>query len=246
MDKVLRMRPASSGEEGLPTSSRQRRYPNLFAIEARPAQPPAVEERPRIEELEDEDIQHNYAEREGVRQIVMDAEDVEADDYGNPISPVYAALLQACRECGYDASHEKRKELVNLLEKVHEENQPFPQDVMQVVTEKTGLSEAQASPMLKPQVHRVLDGMRNAVKAEEERLAELRRLEEEQRRAEAEAERRRIAEEIKRKEEEHRRMAEKLQTCGLCPMGYTWHRCRAGWRCAGGSHYVPEGRLPSL
>jgi len=104
----------------------------------------------------------------------------------------------------------------------------FPANIMCRVVEATGLTEAKALEMLKPQVHQVLEAMLGAVRQEEERREELRRLE---------------AEAAHAKEEEHRRLQERLRRCRACPMGYSWYRCGGGWRCTGGSHYKSDLEL---
>jgi len=169
----------------------------------------------------------------------------EAPRPDGDMDPIYAALLIACREEGYDSSHERRKELVVILEHA-QAGGDFPPNIMTRVTDKTKKSEAEALRVLKPQVHRVLEAMRAAVKQEDERLAELKRLEEEAARAEEEAERQRILQAKRDKEAEHQRVQERLRICGACPMGYSWHPCGGGWRCAGGSHYMSDADLPRL
>jgi hypothetical protein len=58
---------------------------------------------------------------------------------------------------------------------------------------------------------------------------------------------------IERKKQElkdkMRREAEeraKLKRSGKCPMGYEWTKQVGGYRCAGGSHWVPDGQVKSL
>ena len=160
------------------------------------------------------------------------AEDSAQSDDGEGGDPVYAALLIACREEGYDKDHEMRKKLVTILAAVHEDGKDFPANIMDRVVEKTQLKKGKAHALLKPQVMKVLTAMREAVQKEEERLAELRLLEEQQR-----------LEELRKKEEEHRRIQQMLQARGPCPMGYSWYRCNGGWRCTGGSHYKSDGEL---
>lgn len=155
-----------------------------------------------------------------------------SDGNGDGMDPVYAALLIACREEGYDKDHEMRKELVAILSAVHEVGADIPPNIMDRVVEKTKLSRAKAQQLLKPQVVKVLTAMREAVAKEEERLAELRRLEEERR-----------LEELRKKQEEYRRIQQMLQARGPCPMGFSWYRCGGGWRCTGGSHYKSDGEL---
>ncbi|KAJ1414978.1 P-loop containing nucleoside triphosphate hydrolase protein [Ochromonadaceae sp. CCMP2298] len=91
--------------------------------------------------------------------------------------------------------------------------------------------EVQATHMLRPQVHIVLGGMRNAVAAEEARLAELCRLQEEERAA------------VQARHEAH--MA-RLRRIGNCVQGFSWHREGSGWRCAGGGHYCSDADLPAM
>ena len=52
-----------------------------------------------------------------------------------------------------------------------------------------------------------------------------------------------IEEDKKRKSAEEQKMIERVQAIGKCPMGYTWHKEGAGWRCGGGSHYVSDIEL---
>lgn len=99
---------------------------------------------------------------------------------------------------------------------------------------------------------------RAMVAAEDERLAQLEKEEEEARRRIAEeAEGSKLVEEgLRRLEEErkHRAVLErrkiqqmreqraalqkKLTAMGVCPMGYSWIPMGSGYRCAGGSHYI--------
>lgn len=117
---------------------------------------------------------------------------------------------------------------VTILERIHSAGGEFPANIMDRVVTETRLTTVKAHAMLKPQVHRVLASMREAVQQEEERREELRRLEEEARRA---------------KEEEHQRIQQQLRVCGACPMGYSWYRCGGGWRCTGGSHFKSDAEL---
>jgi hypothetical protein len=95
-------------------------------------------------------------------------------------------------------------------------------------------------------------------KAEEEEK-ERKRLEEEAEKLKewlkkcADAKREAELREIERKKEELqeklRREAEeraKLKRSGRCPMGYQWIKQSGGYRCAGGSHWVPDSQMKSL
>ncbi|KAJ6117877.1 hypothetical protein N7523_005781 [Penicillium sp. IBT 18751x] len=46
--------------------------------------------------------------------------------------------------------------------------------------------------------------------------------------------------EARRKEQANQ---QKLRTMGVCPVGYRWIKQSAGYRCAGGSHYVSDAQL---
>jgi len=39
------------------------------------------------------------------------------------------------------------------------------------------------------------------------------------------------------------KVQERLRAIGNCPMGFAWHKCGSGWRCAGGSHCVSDSEL---
>lgn len=147
------------------------------------------------------------------------------------IDPVYAALLQACVAAGFDTSHDRRKELIALLEAV-QSGASFPGEILDRVLHQTPMSEAKAHALLRPQVHYVMDAMRGAVREEEALREELCRLVEEER-----------LEELRLKQEEYRRAQEALQQCRACPMGYSWYCCGSGWRCTGGSHHMSDGQL---
>jgi hypothetical protein len=181
--------------------------------------------------------------------VQLDAQhDAQRDD-GEGGDPVYAALLIACREEGYDQDHETRKKLVTILAAVHEDGKDFPANIMDRVVEKTKLSQVKAHALLKPQVVKVLTSMREAVQKEEERLAELRRLEERLAAAQAEAVRLAAEAEHQRVQEQYKKEAlirEKIRQMALCPAGFDWHREGGGWRCNGGSHFISNDELPTV
>jgi hypothetical protein len=189
------------------------------------------------------------------KETRVDQEELRVEQGGSHEDAIFAALLIACREAGYDTTHESRKELVEKLELVSS-GHDFPPDIMAIVVKKTGAKETQAAAMLRPQVHRVLSSMKAAVRIEEERLEEERRIEEERKKKEEalrEAKKKKEEEEVRRIEAEvvalqQRREArrreeakqeqtrERLKSSGICPMGYSFHREGNGWRCNGGSH----------
>ena len=171
-----------------------------------------------------------------------------SDTNSNDLNPVFAALLEACREAGYDDSHIKRKELVDILEAVYNEGKDLPDNILDIVfkkTEKFGIkSTLELMKLLKPQIPIVLDGMSTAVRAEEERLLEVQRMEEEAAKAAVQAEKQRILNEIAQKQAHREQIQYKLKSRGLCCMGFSWHPDDNGrWRCAGGSHICYESDL---
>lgn len=162
-----------------------------------------------------------------------------AQEDDNVEDGLFATLLIACVEAGYDSTHETRQELIAALERV-QQGERFPEDIMTIVEDKSKLSEDKATKMLRPQINIVLEGMRGAVRAEEDRRAEVVRQQEEERRM---IEQGRIEEarrqEVARRAQEREDAAkqEELRKSGRCAMGYSWHKEGSGWRCNGGSHY---------
>jgi len=151
-------------------------------------------------------------------------------------SEIFAALMLACREAGYDADHEHRLELIEVLTNVMG-GHDFPQPLLQQVCEKTATSADVASRVLKPQVPRVLAAMRSCCEEEERWREEVRRLKEEER-----------AEELRLAQERHERelrTKERVRRMCRCPAGFDWHRVAGGWRCNGGSHLVTDAQLPA-
>lgn len=53
-----------------------------------------------------------------------------------------------------------------------------------------------------------------------------------------------LAEEERRKKVEAQKAA--LARMGVCPMGFAWIKQEGGYRCAGGSHFVPAGEVEKL
>lgn len=179
--------------------------------------------------MTDQAKNHGLVSRQKVLTNAIDTAEVQIAFDGDGESPEFAALLLACVEAGYDSSHEKRKELVKLLDAVYNFGSGFPDDILQLVVAKTGKSESQLTTMLRPQVPIVLEGMNNAVAAEEQRLQQLKAIKD--------------AEERRKQEMEMQAKAEKLRVMGRCVAGFSWHRCGNGWRCAGGSHYCSDAEL---
>ncbi|KAF1814036.1 P-loop containing nucleoside triphosphate hydrolase protein [Eremomyces bilateralis CBS 781.70] len=81
--------------------------------------------------------------------------------------------------------------------------------------------------------------------AEKEREEEYQKLQKAKRTATAEA-REKILKRLRKEEqrrEKEKEMLRKLETMGLCPMGYHWIKQSGGYRCAGGSHFVGDEQV---
>ena len=138
-------------------------------------------------------------------------------------------LKRACVVLGYDDSHEKRKEIVSKLTQAHATSfQSAAPDVIAAVESHTGKDKSVLDDALKAQIDVVVEAFTKAIEAENQRLIELMRLKEEQ-----------------RKVEERRYAALQQKMRDLCPAGFAWHRDGAGWRCNGGSHTLADSELPT-
>jgi hypothetical protein len=60
---------------------------------------------------------------------------------------------------------------------------------------------------------------------------------------EAEEKLRKAREEEERKRKEEAKAQQKLRQMGVCPAGFHWIKQSAGYRCAGGSHFVSNAAL---
>lgn len=148
-------------------------------------------------------------------------EEVEHDSDGAIVS----ALKEACVQLGYDESHSRRQEVKTKLEcALSSSLQTCAPDIVDFVCKKTGATVVKIEKVLRLQIPSVVEFFAAAIKFEEERLAALALLEEMER---------------EREKEKQRQIQKQLK--GACPMGYAWHREGNGWRCNGGSHWVPDG-----
>jgi replication-associated recombination protein RarA len=87
---------------------------------------------------------------------------------------------------------------------------------------------------------------REALRRKAQRELEEKRIRQELERRKREEELARLERERKKAEEERRKEAEaqrKLRYMGLCVAGYRWIKQPAGYRCAGGSHFVSDAQL---
>jgi SpoVK/Ycf46/Vps4 family AAA+-type ATPase len=164
--------------------------------------------------------------------------------------PIFIALLQACREAGYDDNLIRRKTLVVILEAVLKGG-VLSEDILSIVMKKIDnrLPTSEVMQVLRPQVPIVLDGMKHAILVEELYVSKVKELQNALTKASTKEERDRITRELENAEKSARVEAdiqEKLKQAGTCPMGFTWHPCGNGWRCAGGSHFISSAELMHL
>jgi SpoVK/Ycf46/Vps4 family AAA+-type ATPase len=166
------------------------------------------------------------------------------------LNPIFVALLQACREAGYDDNLIRRKALVVILEAVLQGG-VLSEDILSIVMKKiqNRLQTSEVMQILRPQVPIVLDGMKHAILVEELYISKVKDLQNALAKAATKEERDRITREIEQagqKAREEADIQEKLKQAGTCPMGFTWHPCGNGWRCAGGSHFISSAELMHL
>ncbi|KAJ1457712.1 P-loop containing nucleoside triphosphate hydrolase protein, partial [Pelagophyceae sp. CCMP2097] len=140
---------------------------------------------------------------------------------------IVAALQEACVALGYDKTHETRMALAAVLEEFARGG-ALAVNIVAFVHEQTSAKGAEIENALRPQAPIVLASMRQKIKYEEDRLAELDRLDE-----------------VAKQAAIAREMAVQKRLMGICPAGYSWYREGSGWRCGGGSHYV-SANDPSL
>ena len=163
----------------------------------------------------------------GARKKVAEDTEVEtvfalekAHDGGE--DPISAALQEACVALGYDEDLSSRRKLLRILTAATT-GAELSEDIMKFVCEATNASRTKVSATLRLQVPAMLHAITAAIQYEEDRLAELARLDEEERQ--------------KAIAREHA-VQQKLAQSGICPAGFKWHREGSGWRCGGGAHYV--------
>ena len=165
-------------------------------------------------------IKVNTASAHRVECVAKHAIARAGDDDGEN-DAILAALEEACVELGYDIDLSARENLVGKLEAVLTGDE-FPQDILSYVLKKMPTkSETLVSKALRSQVPSVLTAFIKHV-------AYGRELE----RMDA----------VERKKEVARQRA--ISEMGRCPAGFAWHREGHGWRCGGGSHFVPDSDLP--
>ena len=145
-----------------------------------------------------------------------------------------STLLIACFEAGYDSSHDKRSELITYLTQF-ENGGPFPADIAIRIESVCGKSRHAVMPQLRVHIHTILEGMKNAVSAEENHSKERTRL---------------LAE--GHEDEFLQIISDRQQQVGIlnsyrfCSTGFSWHPKGEGWLCAGGTCYVSEDEIDQL
>jgi hypothetical protein len=179
-------------------------------------------------------------EEEKLHQLEVAGGDDEED-------PIYAALQKSCVDLGYDDNLAQREILEAILEKI-EKGGHFPKDIIDHVQKLTSAKKDKIEKVLRPQVSKLKQCIHEAITIEKEEIA---RVEEEERKHQgalkkaADDEKARL--EVLRLEAERSAaialevaLQKKVQSAGICPAGFTFHREGCGWRCNGGSHYVAD------
>ena len=152
------------------------------------------------------------------------------DDGGDGSDEDWGACLEkALRASGYDLQRQ-----VDVLGAT---GALLPEDVIRAAAgippaSLRRMSLGQIRDQLERQRLRVLPMAKRALDLELDRQRRLRE-------AADEATRKQIEEELAKE----RAIQHKLRTLGKCPMGYEWLKQDAGYRCAGGSHYMSMDQL---
>jgi thiol-disulfide isomerase/thioredoxin len=141
------------------------------------------------------------------QQLKYEEAEPEDDDDGGGGSDdddIMESLEQACAELGYSP-----QEMENFLT-----SRDFPEELIALLTEKTGKKAGDVRRMIVPQSAKLLQRVKLVIKQMEE---------------------------AKTKEEELRQ--EKLRKLGKCPMNFEWIKVEGGYRCAGGSHFCNDDEI---
>ena len=173
-------------------------------------------------------VEHEADEWEEVVAVEEEEEEEEADP-----DAVWSSLDEALGEKGYD---------VYTIRTMLQSGQ-LPADLVALVAEKVSRRVERVRPMLEAQCPVLLPRV-VALIATIERQLELQRLAQEAiERADA-VEKVRLQELERIRQEEA--IMERVQMIGRCCMGYEWCKAPGGYRCAGGSHFVPDSMVNSL
>lgn len=124
---------------------------------------------------------------------------------------------RAALKAGEEAVQQRKKEQSANIERIRELEQARKADCIAQVQEDEMRREAE-------RLRLEAVALKRAQGEEEERLRQLRQDEEKRRRKEARAQK-------------------KLREMGVCPVGFRWIKQAGGYRCAGGSHFVPDSAL---
>lgn len=126
---------------------------------------------------------------------------------GESDTDFWTSLEEACKELGYD--------LTRMEEIFSSRN--FPEELLNLVRQKTKKSSEAIRGMLEPQCERLLQNVRTLLRQQ--------------------------AEEQSR--EEHLKQ-EKIRKLGRCPMDFEWIKVEGGYRCAGGTHFCTDNEIAAF
>lgn len=148
-------------------------------------------------------------------------EDDDSDDDQDDDAAIASALEAALAALGYGTEANAAR-LVDILSAAVG-GAPFPDSIRLAVCAATGASPEKVDAALRRQAKPVLSAVQSAItftmkKREKQALNE--------------------ADDSDDGKEAD--IQARLRTMGSCPMGFDWLRVENGWRCAGGSHFVPD------
>jgi hypothetical protein len=158
------------------------------------------------------------------------------------------AELQADKRKEEQARHRREKLIRNLEKDMRATARKKLEDeaMATAVADKKTELENQLRAMARKKLQD--EAMAAALAAKKAEADEARRRWEELQRQERERERERarmqaLMERERQKGEEEARVQTKLRNMGVCVQGYPWIKQGGGYRCGGGSHFIPESAL---
>ena len=146
----------------------------------------------------------------------------EGEGDGDDDAAIASALEAALAALGYGSEADAARLVAILSAAVA--GAPFPDSIRSAVRAATGKSPEVVDAALRRQARPVLSAVQASVAYVTKRREALRNDVEDGRGDDGEA-----------------AIQAQLRLMGPCPMGFDWLRVENGWRCAGGSHFVPDG-----
>jgi hypothetical protein len=160
-------------------------------------------------------------ERTVVVEKAGDNNDDDSDDDEDDDAAIASALEAALAALGYGTEANAAR-LVDILSAAVG-GAPFPDSIRLAVCAATGATPEKVDASLRRQAKPVLSAVQNTmayVMNKREKQA--------------------LGEDDDSDDGKEADIQARLRTMGPCPMGFDWLRVENGWRCAGGSHFVPD------